>query len=334
MSGTTSREIRLASRPRGWPTLENFELVTVEVPPPEEGEVLVRNLSISVDPYMRGRMKDVKSYVPPFQVGKPLEGGAVGEVVASRAAGFSPGDVVTSMRGWRELFVAPARELQRVDPRVQPLSAHLGALGATGFTAWIGLELAKIEAGNRVFVSGAAGAVGSIAGQLAKLGGCRVVGSAGGPEKVKVLIEELGFDAAFDYKQGDLEAQLKAAAPDGIDVYFDNVGGPQLEAALAVMRLRGRIIACGAISQYNDETPPPGPRNLALVIGKRLSMQGFLVFDWNHRQPTFLAEVGTLYAAGKLRAKETVVKGLENAPRAFLDLLRGANIGKMVVQLD
>jgi NADPH-dependent curcumin reductase CurA len=334
MSETTSREIRLASRPRGWPTEENFELVTVEVPPPGEGEALVRNLFMSVDPYMRGRMNDVKSYVPPFQVGKPLEGGAVGEVVASRAAGFSPGDVVTSMRGWRELFIAPARELQRADPRVRPLSAHLGVLGATGFTAWIGLELAKIEAGNRVFVSGAAGAVGSIAGQLAKLGGCRIVGSAGGPEKVKMLIEELGFDAAFDYKQGDLEAQLKAAAPDGIDVYFDNVGGPQLEAALAVMRLRGRIIACGAISQYNDEVPPPGPRNLALVIGKRLSMQGFLLFDWNHRQPAFLTEVGALYAAGKLRAKETVVRGLENAPRAFLNLLRGVNVGKMVVQLD
>jgi NADPH-dependent curcumin reductase CurA len=333
MTTTFSREIRLASRPHGWPTADNFELAGVEVPPPGEGQVLVRNLYISVDPYMRGRMNDVKSYVPPFQVGRPLEGGAVGEVVASGAAGLAAGDVVTSMLGWRELFVAAAADVQQVDPRVLPLSAYLGVLGGTGFTAWVGLNLGEVKAGDRVFVSGAAGAVGSIAGQLAKLRGCRVVGSAGSAEKVKVLVEELGFDAAFDYKQGDLVEQLKAAAPDGIDVYFDNVGGAHLEAALAVMRLRGRVIACGAISQYNDETPPPGPRNLALVIGKRLTIKGFLVFDWMHQMPAFLAEVGGLFAAGKLHVKETVVEGLERAPQALLDLLAGANLGKMVVKL-
>jgi NADPH-dependent curcumin reductase CurA len=333
VSTTFSREIRLASRPHGWPTTDNFALARVELPAPRVGQVLVRNLYISVDPYMRGRMNEAKSYVPPFQVGQPLEGGAVGEVVESRADGIKTGDIVTSMRGWREYFVADAGEVRAVDSPVQPFSAYLGVLGMTGLTAWVGLNLVDVKAGDRVFISGAAGAVGSVAGQLAKLRGCFVAGSAGSPQKVRMLVDELGFDAAFNYKDGDLPGQLHAAAPDGIDVYFDNVGGEHLEAALSAMRLHGRIIVCGAISKYNDEAPTPGPRNLALVIGKRLSMKGFIVSDWLRDMPEFLRHATGYLTGGKLRLKETVVEGMEHAPQAFLDMLKGGNVGKMVVKL-
>jgi NADPH-dependent curcumin reductase CurA len=333
MSPTVSREIRLASRPRGFPTLDNFAIASVEIEPPGDGHVLVRNLFISVDPYMRGRMKDAKSYIAPFEVGRVLDGGAVGEVVASRAAELAPGTTVTSNFGWREYFVAPAAQVRAADPKVQPASLWLGALGMPGMTAWVGLSLAEAKAGETVFVSAAAGAVGSAAGQLAKVRGCRVVGSAGSPRKVEVLLQELGFDAAFDYRRGDILGQLSAAAPEGIDVYFDNVGGDHLEAALSAMRPRGRVVACGAIAGYNDETPPPGPRNLPLIIGKRLTIRGFIVRDWGDRQAAFLAEALPLVVGGRLKAKETVVEGIERAPQAFLDLLRGANVGKMVVRL-
>ncbi len=328
-----AREIRLASRPKGEPTAENFSVATLELPPLADGSALVRNLFMSVDPYMRGRMNDVKSYIPPFQIGKPLEGGAVGEVVESRAPGLVPGDVVTSNLGWRDRFVAPASELRKVDPAVKPLSSYLGLLGPTGLTAWAGLTLVDVKAGDRVFVSAAAGATGSVAGQLAKARGARVIGSAGTPEKVKMLVDELGFDAAFNYRDGDLARQLRKASPDGIDVYFDNVGGDHLEAAISAMRLHGRIIVCGAISNYNDEAPSPGPRNMAMMIGKRLTMRGFLVFDWFERMADFLKEVTPLVAAGKLVTRETVVEGFDHAPQAFIDLLRGANVGKMVVKL-
>src|SRR2546425_2851322 len=327
------QEIHLASRPRGRPTVENFALVRVETPPLGDGQVLVRNRYLSVDPYMRGRMNDVKSYVPPFQIGQALEGAAVGEVIESRAAGLKPGDVVTSMRGWRDAFVADAHDVRVVYRHAEPLSAYLGVLGVTGLTAWVGLNLVDVKAGDCVFVSAAAGAVGSVAGQLAKLRNCRVVGSAGSAQKVKVLVDELGFDAAFNYKDGDLPGQLKAAAPEGIDVYFDNVGGDHLEAALSAMRTHGRVIACGAISRYNDAEPTPGPYNLALVITKRLTMRGFIVSDSFDRLPAFVKEVSGYLVEGELLAKETVVEGLERAPQAFLDLLRGENIGKMIVKL-
>jgi NADPH-dependent curcumin reductase CurA len=327
------REIHLASRPHGWPAAENFALVQIATPRLADGQVLVRNLYLSVDPYMRGRMNDVKSYVPPFQIGQALEGGAVGEVIESRAAGLKPGDIVTSMRGWRDAFVADAHDVRFVSRSVEPLSAYLGILGVTGLTAWVGLNLVDVKAGDRVFVSAAAGAVGSVAGQLASIRGCRVVGSAGSAQKVKVLVDELGFDAAFNYKDGDLPGQLKAAAPDGIDVYFDNVGGDHLAAALSAMRTHGRIIACGAIARYNDAEPTPGPSNLALVVTKRLTMRGFIVSDSFDRLPVFVTEVSDYLAEGKLRAKETIVEGLERAPQAFLDLLRGENIGKMIVKL-
>jgi hypothetical protein len=330
---TTAREIHLASRPTGAPTPENFSLVTRELPALSAGQILVRNDFMSVDPYMRGRMNDVKSYVPPFQIGQPLEGGAIGEVVESRADGIKAGQVVLSNRGWREHFVADARELRVVDPGIKPLSLYLGALGMPGMTAWVGLKLAELKAGDRLFVSAAAGAVGSIAGQLAKLRGAFVVGSAGSPEKVRMLIGEFGFDAAFDYKAGDVRRQLANAAPEGIDVYFDNVGGDHLEAALWSMREQGRIIACGAISRYNDEAPLPGPRNLFLMVTRRLTMKGFIVLDWARETPAFLKEVAPLVASGQVRTKETVVDGLASAPQAFLDLLRGGKVGKMIVRL-
>jgi hypothetical protein len=330
---THSREIRLASRPKGFPSPADFALATVALPDPVEGQVLVRNLFLSVDPYMRGRMNDVKSYVPPFALGAAMEGGAVGEVVASKAKGIAPGATVTSMYGWREAFVADAKEVRLVDPSVRPLSAYLGVLGVTGLTAWVGLNLGEATSGETLFVSGAAGAVGSIAGQLAKARGCRVVGSAGSAEKVRFLQEELGFDAAFDYHEKDLSMRLKDAAPDGVDVYFDNVGGEQLEAALGAMNLRGRVVMCGAISVYNDVEPRPGPRNLPFVIGKRLTIRGFIVTDHLDETPAFLAELVPELRSGRLKAKETVVEGIENAPRAFLEMLRGANVGKMVVRV-
>ena len=328
-----SREIRLASRPTGLPSAANFSLLTVDVPPPADGQVLVRNLFMSVDPYMRGRMNAAKSYVPPFAVDQPLEGGAVGEVIESRAPAIAVGSIVISNRGWRDRFVADPRELRVVDGSVQPLSIYLGALGMTGFTAWIGLDLVGVKAGEVVFISGAAGAVGSLAGQLAKRRGCQVIGSAGSAEKVRLLTTELGFDAAFNYKDEEVYAQLKRAAPGGIDVYFDNVGGDHLEAAFSSLRDHGRVAACGQISRYNADGPMPGPRNMFVIVTKRLTIRGFLVFDWMKRMPEFLAEVAPLVKSGGIRSKETIIEGLERAPQAFLDLFSGENVGKMVVKI-
>ncbi len=328
----TSREIRLASRPTGLPVAANFTLASTEIGEPSEGQVLVKNEVLSVDPYMRGRMNDVKSYVPPFQVGAVLEGGAVGRVVASKAPGFAAGDLVLSMMGWREYFVAEHRQVRKLDPQVAPVSAWLGVLGVTGMTAWAGLQLVDVKAGDRVFISGAAGGVGIIAGQLAKLRGCTVIGSAGSAEKVRMLTGELGFDAAFNYRDGDVYRQLKAAAPDGIDVYFDNVGGDHLEAAIAALRPFGRVAVCGMISGYNE--PTPGPRNMAMIISKRLTIKGFIVFDYEPQRAQFESEVTALLSAGTLFARETIVHGIERTPDAFLSLFTGANTGKMLVTLD
>jgi NADPH-dependent curcumin reductase CurA len=308
-------------------------MAQTELGPLREQEILVRNLFMSVDPYMRGRMNDVKSYVPAFELGKPLDGGAVGEVIASRAEAFKPGDAVTSRFGWREYFVASANELHAVSRDVHPLSVYLGALGMTGMTAWAGLNSVDVKAGDTVFVSGAAGAVGNVAGQLAKLRGCRVIGSAGSVEKVRFLLDECGFDAAFNYKSGPVLEQLTQAAPDGIDVYFDNVGGETLEAALSALRTHGRIIACGGISSYNNVAVQPGPSNLFNVITKRLTMKGLIVSDWLDRQAEFEQEVGGYFRSGKLKNKETVAKGIDNAVGAFIGLFQGRNVGKMVVEL-
>ncbi|MFG1741881.1 NADP-dependent oxidoreductase [Micromonospora chalcea] len=329
-----NREIHLASRPQGWPTAENFRLVTTEVPTPGPGQVVVRNRFMSVDPYMRGRMNDVKSYVPPFALDAPLDGGAIGEVVAGEAGGVKPGDVVLHGLGWREYALVDARGARKVDPDLAPVTAYLGVLGMTGLTAYAGLlDVAAMKPGETVFVSGAAGAVGSMVGQIAKLRGAgRVIGSAGSAAKVERLTA-LGFDAAFDYHDGPVSKQLRAAAPDGVDVYFDNVGGDHLEAAIGAMNLHGRAAICGMIAQYNATEPPAAPRNLALVIGKRLTLRGFLVSDHGHLREQFVQEVAGWLREGRLSYDETVIDGIEQAPEAFLGLLRGENLGKMLVRL-
>jgi NADPH-dependent curcumin reductase CurA len=333
MIDITSREIHLVSRPQGMPTANNFALVPIELEPLLDQQVLVRNLYLSVDPYMRGRMNDSKSYVPSFELNKAMDGGAVGEVIESRTEAFKVGDLVTSNCGWREYFMAIPAALHRVNRDRQPASVYLGALGMTGMTAWAGLNLAEAKAGEIIFISGAAGAVGSVAGQLAKLRGCQVIGAAGSAEKVRFLEEDCGFDRAFDYKNGSIVEQLNQAAPDGIDMYFDNVGGAMLEAALSALRLRGRIIACGSISGYNDLQPQPGPNNLFNMIGKRLTMKGMIVGDWLGHRAEFEQTVGGYFDAGKLKSQETVVVGIEQAVAAFIGLFEGKNTGKMLVKL-
>lgn len=332
---TTSREIRLASRPQGVPTLDNFSFATVEVPDPIPGEVLVRNLCMSVDPYMRGRMNDVKSYVPPFEIGKALQGGAVGRVIASNDEKLPVGTHVLSMYGWCEAFVAPASQVQVVDVSVASPSAYLGMLGVTGMTAWVGLfRIAALKEGETVFISGGAGAVGSAACQLAKMHGCRVLASASSAEKVAYLRDELKVDFAFNYRAGEPLGYLKKAAPDGIHVYFDNTAGPQLEAALYALRDHGRVALCGGIAGY--DTPVPGPRNLMLAIAKRLRLEGFIVTDYMSDLPAFYAEAVPALKSGKLINRETVVEGLDAAPSALIDLLHpgASNIGKMIVKLS
>ena len=291
---------------------------------------------MSVDPYMRGRMSDAKSYAAPYEIDHAMHGGAVGEVVASAAEGFAEGDTVLHQLGWREYATVPAKDARKVDATRVSSSAYLGVLGMPGLTAYVGLlDIAALKDGDIVFVSGAAGAVGSVAGQIAKLKGHTVIGSAGSPAKVAYLKDELGFDAAFDYHDGPVHKLLRAAAPDGIDVYFDNVGGDHLEAALGSSRLFGRTAVCGSISTYNATELPPGPRNFGnVVVSKRLTVRGFLVLDSFDRFPAFAQEVGAWVASGELKFRETVVEGgIEAAPQAFIDMLNGANTGKMLVRL-
>ncbi|MFJ9138748.1 NADP-dependent oxidoreductase [Streptomyces sp. NPDC102256] len=330
-----NREWQLVSRPVGWPKSEDFALVEAEVRQPGPGQVLVRNAYASVDPYMRGRMSAAKSYVAPFELGKTMQGGAVGEVVASNAEGFAVGDHVLHFLGWREYAVVDAKQAVKVDPEAAPLSTYLGVLGMTGLTAYAGLlRVADFKEGDAVFVSGAAGAVGSQVGQIAKLkGASRVIGSAGSDEKVKLLVEEYGFDAAFNYKNGPVSQQLREAAPDGIDVYFDNVGGDHLEAAIGSLNRDGRIAICGMISVYNSTEAVPGPKNLARLIQTRGRIQGFLVGDHYDLQQEFVQEVGGWVRSGELKYNETVVEGIENNLEAFFGVLRGDNTGKMIVKL-
>lgn len=330
-----TREIQLASRPQGRPVQENFRLAETDLPELQDGQILVRNEFMSVDPYMRGRMNDAKSYSAPFRLDEALDGGAVGEVIASRSEAHKVGDVVLHQLGWREFSVVDAARVTPVPAGLAPSSAFLGALGMTGLTAYAGLlKVAEFKAGDVVFVSGAAGAVGSIVGQIAKaMGASKVIGSAGSPEKVARLLE-LGFDAAFDYHDGPVVKQLREAARErGIDVYFDNVGGEHLEAALAVLTVGGRVAMCGAISQYNSTEPATAPRNLAVAIGKQLTLRGFLVGGQRQHAAEFAGKMAGWLADGTVRYDETIVDGLENAPRAFIDLLDGANTGKMLVRL-
>jgi NADPH-dependent curcumin reductase CurA len=323
-----SREIALAARPQGTPQESDFELREAPAAELGDGDVRIRNVVVSVDPYMRGRMTGMRTYVDPYQVGDVIEGGAVGRVAESRHDGFTAGDWVLSSLGWREEGVARGDELRKLDAELAPPSTALGVLGMPGLTAWVGLvDIGAVKEGETLYVSGAGGAVGSAAAQIAKQKGLRVLGSAGSPEKVEWL-RSLGIEA-FDYR----ETPLKEALADGIDVFFDNVGGEQLEGALSALRDFGRVIACGSISRYNDERPSPGPRNLSFVVTKRLRVQGFIVVDHLGRYRDFLAEVGPWVADGRVAYRETVLDGLERAPEAFAGLFRGDNVGKMLVRV-
>jgi hypothetical protein len=329
------RQIILASRPSGWPVEDNFALTEADRPDLADGQIRVRNLFMSVDPYMRGRMNDVTSYVPPFRLGEPLEGGAIGTVTESRSPDLAQGDLVLHMLGWRDEAVLPARQARKVAV-AQGLSpsVYLGVLGMPTLTAYVGLlDIAALKPGEVVFVSGAAGAVGSMAGQIARLKGAgRVIGSAGTDEKVRWL-REIGFDVAFNYRSGSVVDQLRQAAPDGIDVYFDNVGADHLDAALVMLNNHGRVAMCGAIAHYNATESPAGPSNLGLVVTKRLTLRGFIIIDHQHRTPDMIADVSGWLREGKITHAETIVDGLDHAPGAFIDLLRGANTGKMLVRL-
>jgi len=337
MSQSTNREIHLASRPTGMPKSENFKLVETPMPKTGQGQFLVRNILMSVDPYMRGRMMDRESYIPPYQVGQVLDGGSVGQVVESQHAGFAAGDYVCGFAtgGWREYWVSDGTMMQKVDPSLAPLQAYLGVLGLPGLTAYSGfLRIGQPKEGETVFVSAAAGAVGAVVCQIAKRKGCYVAGSVGSDEKAEWLRREAGVDAVVNYKTcGNLEAAVKTAAPHGIDVYFENVGGEHLEVALSLMNRLGRIVACGMISQYNAVEPPPGPRNIILVVAKSLTLQGFIVSNYLDMVPSFFADMGQWIREGKIKWAETIVEGIAKAPKAFLGLFNGANFGKMLVRL-
>jgi len=331
----SAREIHLIARPTGEPTADDFAVVERELPDPGEGELLVRNVVMSVDPYMRGRMSEAKSYAPPYELNAPMYGGAVGEVLASGTDDVPEGALVLHGLGWRDHALVDATSARRVDPHLAAPSAYLGVLGMPGFTAYVGLlDVAEMKQGDVVFVSGAAGAVGSLVGQIAKLrGASRVIGSAGSDEKVAYLTDELGFDAAFNYKTAPVAEQLAKAAPDGIDVYFDNVGGDHLEAALDAMRLFGRVAFCGAISGYNATDQVSGPRNYRSILTNRLTVRGFIQSDHMDRYADFQREMSAWVSDGRIKFVETVVEGLDNAIDAFLGLFHGQNTGKMIVKL-
>jgi len=335
MGSEKNRDIRLKRRPSGLPAPADFELVESDIPTPGPGQVLVRNLFMSVDPYMRGRMRDRKSYIAPFQIGAVLQGGAVGKVVTSNAnADFLAGDYVVSMNGWREWFVSGGEGLQKVEARPD-MQVYLGTLGMPGLTAYVGmLNIGGLKEDDRVFVSAASGAVGAIACQIAKNKGCRVVGSAGSDEKCAFLLERLKIDGAINYREhDDLSAALADAMP-GVTLYFDNVGGSHLEAALDDMAEFGRIVACGMIEQYNASEGPPAPRNLFQIVAKRLTMRGFIVIDHLDMMERFQRDMKEWIAEGKMTWRETIVDGIERAPEALIGLFSGENFGKMLVKLS
>ncbi|PRI12121.1 NADP-dependent oxidoreductase [Leucobacter massiliensis] len=336
MSQTTSTQIQLAARPQGWPTHDDFRTATVEYGDLRPGEVRVQNAYISVDPYMRGRMNDVKSYTPPFALGETMTGGAIGRVIESAAEQLPVGTLVQHDLGWRDIAQADASAFRAVPelPGV-PLSVRLGILGMTGMTGYVGLTaVAGMREGDTVFVSGAAGAVGTAAGQIARLlGAKRVIGSAGSAEKVALLTEKYGYDAAFNYKDAPVREQLAEIAPEGIDVFFDNVGGDHLEAALDVMNDGGRIALCGAIAGYNTTEKPAGPDNMANIITRALTLRGFTLGRYVQLAPEFQEKMAAWFAAGEIAYDETIVDGIDHAVDAFLDMMRGANTGKMLVRI-
>lgn len=331
---TTTREIRLAARPVGEPVPSDFELAVSDLPPLAPGQLLVRNTWMSVEPYMRGRMDEGESYIPAFELGAPLEGAAVGEVLESRADAVPVGATVVHFLGWRDVAVVDGSAAVVVEPDIAPVQAHLGVLGTPGLTAWLALtDTAPVQPGDVVWISSAAGAVGSVAAPFARqLGAAQVIGSAGGRRKVGQLAD-LGYDAALDHKAGDLAKQLAQAAPDGIDVYLDAVGGDHLEAAIDALRDHGRVAVIGAIGEYNATAPVPGPTNLYEVAKKQLTVRGLLVTGHLDRFPEYHATVAPWLADGTVRHVETIVDGLDQAPGALIGLLRGAGVGKMLVRL-
>ncbi len=336
MSNMTSKEVQLAARPEGEPKDSDFQIVEVPVASPGAGEFLVQNLWMSVDPYMRGRMMDRESYVPPFQIGATMDGGCIGKVIESNNESFGVGDYVNSMNGWREFYVTDGTMVNKIDPAMGPIEANLGTLGMPGMTAYAGLfKVAGLKDGENVFVSAASGAVGAVVCQLAKAHGCYVVGSAGSDDKCKWLEEVAGIDKAINYKTcGDLDAAVRDAFPKGIDVYFENVGGAHLQAAINYMNPFGRAALCGMIEQYNDTEPRPGPNNLIQIVGKSLKLEGFIVSNHLDIIPDFYAEMAKLISSGQMKTEQTVEEGIENAPKAFLNLFSGANFGKMLVKIS
>ena len=331
-----NRQITLAARPVGYPKTSDFNLVEAAMPTPSEGEVLVKSLYLSVDPYMRGRINQAKSYAANVQIGEVMVGGVIAEVAASKHADFEVGDIVNAHIGWQEYGVAGGGELRKIDPGLAPISTGAGILGMPGLTAYFGLlEVGKLQEGETVFVSGAAGAVGSVVGQIAKIKGCSVIGTAGTDEKVAYILDELGFDAAFNYKNvSDYTAKLAELCPDGIDVYFDNVGGRITDAVFPNLRIKGRVVICGQISQYNLENPEVGPRFLWNLITKRARIEGFLVFEFADRHAEALVQMGEWVQQGKLKYRETIAEGgIAAAPAAFISMLKGGNIGKQLVKI-
>jgi NADPH-dependent curcumin reductase CurA len=328
-----NKEIRLASRPAGMPSLSNFSFVDAEAPKPGEGEVLVRSLYISVDPYLRGRMREGRSYIPPFEVGQVIESGGIGEVVESNDPKFQPGDIVSGMFGWRLYNAVKAGGLMKVSPGV-PITTALGVLGIPGLTAYFGLlDIGQPQTGETVVVSGAAGAVGTTVCQIAKIKGCQVVGTAGSDEKNQYLKEQLGVDATINYKAGDVRQSLKEACPKGIDIYFDNVGGEVSDAVLPLLRTGARIIICGQISFYNEDRPDLGPRVQPYLLINRALMKGFIVTDYAARFSEGVKQLAQWLSEGKLKYAETIVEGFENTPRAFIGLFSGENLGKQIVKV-
>ena len=334
MISETNRRIVLASRPEAYPEPRHFRLEEVAIPQPREGEALVRTIWLSLDPYMRGRMREGPSYAAPVEIGGVMTGGIVGRVVESRTPELAVGDIVDGSLGWQEYAVARPGQLRKVDPDLAPISTALGVLGMPGMTAYFGfLDVGKPEVGDTVVVSAASGAVGQVVGQIARIMGCRVVGTAGSDEKVDFIVNELGFDAGINYKTEDVDAALAAACPDGIDVYFDNVGGFVTDAVMQQINVHARISVCGQISQYNLPTPELAPRNMGLLIQKQARMEGFLVFNFAHRHEHARQRMAAWIRSGDLRYREDVVEGLENAPAAFIGMMTGENFGKLVVKV-
>jgi NADPH-dependent curcumin reductase len=333
MAADTNRQILLKSRPEGTPTLDNFELVEGLVPEPGDGEVLMRTRWLSLDPYMRGRMSAAKSYAKPVDVGQPMVGGTVSEIMASRNPKFAVGDTVLSYSGWQDYARSNGAGLRKLDPAAAPVTTALGVLGMPGMTAYAGLlEIGRPKPGETVAVAAASGAVGAVVGQIAKIKGCRAIGIAGGPDKCRYVVDALGFDACIDHRAPDLARQLEAACPSGIDVYFENVGGAVQQAVWPLLNDFARIPVCGLIAQYNAAAPMPGP-DMFSVLRKRLTVRGFIVTDFAAREPDFQREAGEWVRTGGLKYREDVVDGLENAPAAFLGLLHGQNFGKLLIKV-